>query len=81
MGHNGGPAHGVADPSTVASTCARRRQIYVFMHSSGTAQRKMAAWGKGERGRGRRLFVLQTETDGVLGGRLGQGGLIGDRRD
>lgn len=41
----------------------------------------MAAWGKGERGRGRRLFVLQTENDGVLGGRGGEGGLIGDRRD
>lgn len=26
-------------------TCARRQQIYVFMHSGGAAQRNMAAWG------------------------------------
>lgn len=40
--------------------------------------------GLGESRRGRRLFGLQTESDGVLGGWWGGGGggwSIGDRRD
>lgn len=58
-----------------------------FMYLCTVAARLKGTWlhgVRGERGRGRGLFVRQTETDGVLGvgwGGGGEGWLIGDSRD